>query len=146
MTQARKIAKPLPAEVDGVSLKPLFLNPNAILARQAGGLIFHRPGNRVSVIRDGEYKLLVNWDRKGGIASRELYRFAPDPREQDRELPRNAIGEIVVRPNVPFCFMAGYQRMPEPLLRRFGPAWQSPGKSPARPCSTSWTAWKNGAG
>jgi arylsulfatase A-like enzyme len=78
--------KPLPAEVDGVSLIPLFLNPNAPLARTAGGLIFHRPGNRVSVIRDGEYKLLVNWDRRGGIASRELYRFAPDPREQDRNI------------------------------------------------------------
>jgi carnitine-CoA ligase len=41
--------------------------------------------------------------------------------EQDRELARNSIGEIVVRPNVPFCFMAGYQRMPEKTVE----AWQN---------------------
>jgi arylsulfatase A-like enzyme len=79
----------LPAEVDGVSLKPLFQRPaQASLARPAAGLFFHRPANRVSVIRQGEYKLLLNWDRSGGIESRELYRFAPDPRETDRNIAK----------------------------------------------------------
>jgi arylsulfatase A len=78
---------PLPAEVDGVSLKSLWQNPRqAALTRAAGGLIFHRPGRDVSAIRQGEYKLLLNWDKDGGVASRELYRFAPDPREADRNI------------------------------------------------------------
>jgi arylsulfatase A len=79
----------LPAEVDGVSLKPLLQRPaQATLARPAGGLVFHRPGNRVSAIRQGEFKLLLNWDQNGGVASRELYRFAPDPREADRNIAK----------------------------------------------------------
>jgi hypothetical protein len=73
--------------VDGVSLKSLWRNPRqAALARTAGGLIFHRPDRDVSVIRQGEYKLLLNWDKDGVVASRELYRFAPDPRETDRNI------------------------------------------------------------
>ena len=64
---------PLPAEIDGVSLQPLLRNPaTATLTRSAGGLIFHRPANRVSVIRQGDFKLLLNWDRQGRVASREL--------------------------------------------------------------------------
>src|SRR5687767_568910 len=44
----------LPAEVDGVSLQALLRNPaQAAIARPAGGLVFHRPGNRVSAIRQG---------------------------------------------------------------------------------------------
>jgi arylsulfatase A len=78
---------PLPADVDGVSLKPLLRNPAmTTLARPAEGLFFHRPGNRVSVIRQGDFKLLLNWDRQGKVASRELYRVAPDPREQGRDI------------------------------------------------------------
>jgi arylsulfatase A len=78
---------PLPAEIDGVSLKPLLRDPKqATVARHAGGLIFHRPGNGVSAIRQGDYKLLLNWDRNGGIASRELYHFAPDPREEGHDI------------------------------------------------------------
>src|SRR5687768_4425737 len=78
---------PLPAEIDGVSFKPLLRNPGtATLTRSAGGLIFHRPGNRVSVIRQGDFKLLLNWDRQDRVASRELYKVAPDPREQGRDI------------------------------------------------------------
>jgi arylsulfatase A len=79
----------LPADVDGVSLKALWKRPaQATVARPAGGLFFHKPANRVSATRQGEYKLLLNWDRKAGIASRELYRFAPDPRETDRDIAK----------------------------------------------------------
>lgn len=87
---------PLPAEVDGVSLKPLLRNPaTATLARPAGGLIFHRPGNRVSVIRQGDFKLLLNWDRLGRVASRELYKVAQDPREEGRDIAANESDRVV---------------------------------------------------
>lgn len=80
---------PLPREIDGVSLKPLFQRPrDGTVARPNGSLIFHRPGRLVSVIRQGEYKLLVNWNRNNTIASRELFRFAPDPREEGRDIAR----------------------------------------------------------
>jgi arylsulfatase A-like enzyme len=89
---------PLPGEVDGVSLKPLLRNPPAeMLARRDGGLIFHRPGNRVSAIRQGDFKLLLNWDRQGRVASRELYRVAPDPREQGHDVAgqdRDRVGRM----------------------------------------------------
>jgi arylsulfatase A-like enzyme len=85
----------LPDGIDGVSLAPLLRSPAmATLRRPAGGLIFHRPGNRVSAFREGEYKLLLNWDPQGRVASRELYRFAPDPREKDRDIARQEAGRI----------------------------------------------------
>jgi arylsulfatase A len=78
---------PLPDQVDGVSLRSLLQRPaQPALARPSGGLFFHRPARRVSAIRDGDYKLLVNWDRDGKVASRELYRVAPDPREAGRDM------------------------------------------------------------
>lgn len=40
---------------------------------------------------------------------------------EDRDLGRGPIGEIVVRPRQPWCFMAGYQRMPEKTVE----AWQN---------------------
>jgi carnitine-CoA ligase len=39
----------------------------------------------------------------------------------DRSVPDGQVGEIVVRPKEPWCFMAGYQRMPEKTLE----AWQN---------------------
>lgn len=78
---------PLPREIDGVSLRPLFRDPaRGTVTRAAGGLIFHRPGNRVSAIRQGDYKLLANWDRKGGIASRQLFNVASNPIEEGRDI------------------------------------------------------------
>jgi arylsulfatase A len=79
----------LPADVDGVSLKMVWREPaTAKLTRPAGGLIFHRPVRGVSAIRQGEYKLLLNWDKNGSVASRELYRFNPDPRETGRDIAK----------------------------------------------------------
>lgn len=40
---------------------------------------------------------------------------------EDRPLPAGAVGEIVVRPKQPWCFMAGYQGMPEKTVE----AWQN---------------------
>lgn len=77
----------LPQEVDGVSFRPLLQRPTqAALSRPSGGLYFHRPTGAVSVIRQGDYKLLLNWDRSGKVASRELYHVASDPRETGREI------------------------------------------------------------
>lgn len=77
----------LPAEVDGVSLKPLLRgSPTAALTRANGSLFFHRPTRGESAIRQGEYKLLVTWDRNGGVATRKLYQLNADPREEGRDL------------------------------------------------------------
>lgn len=40
---------------------------------------------------------------------------------EDHPLPAGQTGEIVVRPKLPWCFMAGYQRMPEKTVE----AWQN---------------------
>jgi arylsulfatase A-like enzyme len=78
---------PLPAEVDGVSLRPVLENPESgSVARPAGGLIFHRPGKHVSAIREGEHKLLITWDNQGAVASRELFDVSADPREAGRDI------------------------------------------------------------
>jgi crotonobetaine/carnitine-CoA ligase len=40
---------------------------------------------------------------------------------EDRPVPAGQTGEIVVRPKLPWCFMAGYQQMPEKTVE----AWQN---------------------
>ncbi|MCF7847803.1 MAG: sulfatase-like hydrolase/transferase [Kiritimatiellales bacterium] len=73
---------PLPDEVDGISVTPLLANPSGgSLARTNDALYFHRPGKKFSTIRQGDYKLMVNWTDTGEVSSRELYCLEPDPRE-----------------------------------------------------------------
>lgn len=43
--------------------------------------------------------------------------------ENDDDLPQGSIGEIVVRPKVAHCFMAGYQRMPEKTIEAWKNLW-----------------------
>ena len=45
-----------------------------------------------------------------------------DP-DTDHELPRNEIGEILVRPKVPFCFNLGYFEMPEKTVEAWRNLW-----------------------
>jgi crotonobetaine/carnitine-CoA ligase len=45
-----------------------------------------------------------------------------DP-ETDQPLPRGQVGEIMVRPRVPFGFMAGYYRMPEKTVESWRNFW-----------------------
>ncbi len=45
-----------------------------------------------------------------------------DP-ETDRELPRHEIGEILVRPKVPFCFNVGYFKMPDKTVEAWRNLW-----------------------
>jgi len=45
-----------------------------------------------------------------------------DP-DTDTELPRNEVGEILVRPKVPFCFNLGYFKMPEKTVEAWRNLW-----------------------
>jgi crotonobetaine/carnitine-CoA ligase len=45
-----------------------------------------------------------------------------DP-ETDEELPRNEVGEILVRPKEPYCFMQGYNGMPERTVETWRNFW-----------------------
>ncbi|HUJ74274.1 MAG TPA: AMP-binding protein, partial [bacterium] len=45
-----------------------------------------------------------------------------DP-DSDEELPRGTVGEIVVRPRVPYAFMAGYNGMPEKTVEAWRNFW-----------------------
>lgn len=45
-----------------------------------------------------------------------------DP-DTDHELPRNEVGEILVRPKVPFCFNLGYFKMPEKTVEAWRNLW-----------------------
>jgi arylsulfatase A len=79
--------EPLPAEIDGVSLRPLFEDPlSGRLEPADRALFFHRPGRNVSVVRQGEYKLMLQWRPNGSIASRELYHLEPNPTEEGRDI------------------------------------------------------------
>lgn len=74
--------EPLPDYVDGGSIKPLLDNPDGgRVQRSLDALFFHRPAKMCSVVRQGDYKLMVFWNSTGTIRSRELYRLDIDPRE-----------------------------------------------------------------
>ncbi len=78
---------PLPAEIDGVSLRPLFGDPIAgKVERPDGALFFHRPSGKFSAMRQDAYKLMLFWKPDGTVQSRELYLLEPNPGEQGRNL------------------------------------------------------------
>ena len=45
-----------------------------------------------------------------------------DP-DSDVELPRNQVGEILVRPKIPFCFNVGYFKMPDKTVEAWRNLW-----------------------
>lgn len=74
-------------EIDGVSLRPLLDDPKkGKVTRPDNALIFHRPGRLFSAIRQGDYKLMLFWKPDGSIDGRELYRVAPNPREEGNDI------------------------------------------------------------
>jgi arylsulfatase A-like enzyme len=76
--------RPLPDEIDGVSIRPLLADPqSATIERSAGALFFHRPRRLMSAIRQGDYKLMVYWSPTGDVRQRILYRVNPNPHEKD---------------------------------------------------------------
>ena len=58
----------------------------------------------------------------GWVDSRWFEVIVADP-DTDTELPRGLFGEILVRPKIPFCFMAGYSGMPERTIEAWRNLW-----------------------
>jgi arylsulfatase A-like enzyme len=72
--------EPLPAEIDGGSLRPLMGNSGAV-KRSLPALVFHRPGLASlphSAIRSGDYKLVITWSGPWQVAKRELFDLSRD--------------------------------------------------------------------
>lgn len=72
---------PLTEEIDGGSFTSLFATGEGAVRRPTDALIFHRPRNRMSSIRQGDDKLLLAWTDEGGIAKRQLFDVKTDPGE-----------------------------------------------------------------
>jgi arylsulfatase A-like enzyme len=81
-------AKSLTGDVDGTSMKPLFKTPGRQLKRKAGALIFHRPFRNFSVIRKGDYKLMLYWKSNGQVDRHELYNVGTNPTEEGFEITK----------------------------------------------------------
>lgn len=79
--------KKLPPDVDGKSLTPLFQGiTEKAFVRENNVLIFHRPFWRVqshSAIREGDYKLVITWEKTGKIKKKELFYLRYDLAEEN---------------------------------------------------------------
>jgi arylsulfatase A-like enzyme len=74
---------PLPKEIDGGSIRPLLALPEkGSVSRSLDALVFHRPMRRVSAIRQGQHKLLIEWTSKGEVQSRKVTDVRSDPSEK----------------------------------------------------------------
>lgn len=70
--------------VDGGSFSDLLKNPSiSQVERPEEALFFHRPGRKESVIRKGEYKLIIRYSDTGEIEKRELYQVDRDISEKN---------------------------------------------------------------
>ena len=58
-----------------------------------------------------------------GYPLSEWFEVAVVDPETDAPMPADATGEIVVRPRIPGCFMAGYFRMPEKTIEAWRNLW-----------------------
>jgi arylsulfatase A-like enzyme len=77
----------LTGDVDGVSFRRLFDDPNASeLGRPDNALLFHRPGRGFSALRQGDLKLMVFWRADGTVSRRELYHVGENPTEEGRDI------------------------------------------------------------
>ena len=75
----------LSKEIDGVSIKPLLINPaGGKLSRPDDALYFNFILSKggMSSIRFGDYKLMLFWDKNDQQESRALYNLSVDPLEQ----------------------------------------------------------------
>jgi arylsulfatase A-like enzyme len=88
--------EPLPAEIDGGSLRPLLEDPaSGAVKRLMPGLVFHRPllkSQPHSALRVGDFKLVVTWSGPWQVAKRELFNLAKDIGEQ-QNLAENMPGK-----------------------------------------------------
>lgn len=76
----------LSEDVDGVSIRPLLIDPKATIRRKDNAVFFHRPGRGFSAIRQGDHKLLVFWRPNGKVARRELFDLSENPIEEGRDI------------------------------------------------------------
>ena len=77
----------LPKTIDGGSIKSLFTNPSLPqVKRPEEALFFHRMLMLRSVVRQGDYKLILLWNTEGAIGGRELYKVNDDPREEGHDI------------------------------------------------------------
>ncbi|MCG6157739.1 sulfatase [Rubinisphaera margarita] len=76
----------LTGDVDGISLRPLFNQPEMSLNRKDNAVYFHRPNKGFSSIRQGDDKLMVFWNRNGKITGRELYDLSSTPVEDGHNI------------------------------------------------------------
>jgi len=78
--------EPLPAEIDGGSLRPLLEDPaSGAVKRMMPGLVFHRPLLKPqphSAFRVGDFKLVITWSGPWQVGKRELFNLAKDIGEQ----------------------------------------------------------------
>jgi len=73
-------------EVDGTDFSPTLENPKAAIKRPDDALYFHRPGKKMSAIRQGNFKLLLIWGPDGKVGTRFLCPVGKDPREERRDV------------------------------------------------------------
>lgn len=76
----------LPSKIDGVSIKPLFVNPDVNLPRFKDVLVFHRPKRGYSSIIKGNFKLVVKWNHSAEIEKLQLYDLSLNPVEDGNEI------------------------------------------------------------
>jgi arylsulfatase A-like enzyme len=75
---------PLPDGIDGGSIAPLFTDPESgSVSRPLDPLFFHAPQASMSAIRQGDYKLLIQWSRQGEILERRLHNLRVDYSETE---------------------------------------------------------------
>ena len=73
-------------EVDGVSLVDALRDPELTrIDRSQQGLMFHRPRKFESAIRDGDFKLRLEWNAKGEIKDRQLFLVGRNPTEEGND-------------------------------------------------------------
>lgn len=77
----------LSKEIDGTSFKSLLLDPcQTELNRPHEALFFHRPRRLESAVRSADHKLHIQWNVKGEVTNRQLFKVDLNPTEEGNDL------------------------------------------------------------
>lgn len=77
----------LTSEVDGVSIAPLLGEETADeFLRPQEAVFFHRPRRSMSAIRQDDHKLMLYWNKEGGIEKMDLFEVDSIPTEKGHNL------------------------------------------------------------
>jgi crotonobetaine/carnitine-CoA ligase len=127
-TAAFVVAQPARPDDSGHRLRALCLGPNLPAHETA-----FRNRFRIPAVVSGFGMTEVNipvWGRMeqpcpgaAGWVHEEHFEVIIANPETDREVPRGQLGEILVRPRIPFAFMAGYLGMPERTIEAWRNLW-----------------------